>query len=81
MQGTGSVGGSGVFVVDKYHAVADEDFIFNGDTLADKGVTGYLAVFADGRAFLDFNEGTDFGVIADTTAVEVDKVVNLDVFS
>jgi hypothetical protein len=49
----------GIFVVDKYHAVADEDFIFDGDTLADKGVTGYFAAFADGRAFLDFNEGTD----------------------
>jgi hypothetical protein len=44
-------------------------------------MTGYFAAFADGRTFLDFNEGTDFGVITDPAAVKVDEVVNLYVFT
>ena len=72
--------GAGVEVVDEHDAVTDEDLVLDGHPLADEGVTLDLAVPADDGVFLDFDEGTDFGAVANRAAVKVDEFVELDVF-
>ena len=74
-------GGLGVEVVREHDAVADEDLVLDGHALADESVALDLAVPADGDVFLDFDEGADLGAVADGAAVEVDEVVQLDVFA
>jgi hypothetical protein len=61
--------------------VADKDFIFNGNALTDKGVALNLAALTDKGVFLDFDEGTDPGAIVYFAAIEVDKVVENDIFA
>ena len=81
LKSAGICGGTWVKVVGEHDAVADEDFVFDGDAFADEGVALDLAVFADGGVFLYFDEGADLGIVADGAAVEVDEVVELDVFA
>ena len=59
----------------------DKDIVLNGHAFADEGVAGDFAIFADDGVFLDLDEGADFGVFADFAAVEVDEVVDLDIFA
>ena len=52
-----------------------KDFIFNGYAFTDEGMTGYFTLATDEGIFLDFYKGSDFGMITNCAAVEVDKVV------
>ncbi len=69
-------GGTGILIVNKDNAVADEDLIFNGHAFADKAVTRDFAVAADGHAFLDFDERADFGSVTDLATVKIYEVVD-----
>ncbi len=64
---------TGIAVVDECHAMADENAILNIDTFTDKRVTGDFAILSNSGVFLNFDEGANLCVIADFTAVEVDK--------
>src|SRR5262245_54640114 len=64
-------------VVDEHDAMADENLVLDRDTLADEGVTRDLAPPADGGVLLHFHERTDFRVVADLTAVEIDELREL----
>src|SRR5262249_18581185 len=71
----------GVEVVDEHHPVSHEDFVLDGYTLADEGVTLDLASRTDLGILLDLDEGPDPCVVADPAAVEVNERVQDDVFS
>ena len=70
-------------IVGKHHAVANKDFVFNNDSLANKAVGGDFATRADRSVFLDFHEGTDAAVISNRATVKVHliRMINLDVGS
>jgi hypothetical protein len=61
--------------------VGDEYFVFYGDALADEGVALYFAALSDIGVFLDLYKGADPGVIADGAPIQVDEVLQYDVFS
>ncbi len=61
--------------------MADKHFVFDSDAFTDESVALNLAVFADESVFLYFDERSDFGSVVDVTAVEVDEVVENDIFS
>jgi hypothetical protein len=42
-------------------------------------MAGDFAIPPDGCVFLDFDERTNFGVIADATAIQIDKIVQNDI--
>src|SRR5205085_1647086 len=71
--------GARASVVDEHDAVADEDFIFDADALADEGVARNLAARTHAHALLDFDEGADARLVADAAAVEVDEAVDSNV--
>ncbi len=81
LKGTAGVGRPGVPVIDEGDVVADKHPVANGHALADKGVTGYLAVLADNGVFLDLDEAADPRAVADPAAVEVDESKDPHVFS
>jgi len=60
--------------------MTNEDFVFDGDSFADKGMALDLASRSDDHIFLNFHETTDPAVIANRTAVEVNKAVHPYVF-
>src|SRR6266436_7322453 len=62
-----------IAVVDECDAMTDENAILNIDTFTDKRVTGDFAILSNSGVFLNFDEGANLCVIADFTAVEVDK--------
>ena len=68
-------------VVDKGHAVADENVVFDRHALADKRVAGNLAAAAHAGIFLDLDERADLGFVADLAAVQVDELGELYAFS
>jgi len=65
-------------IVDKDHAVADENGVFDGDAFAEEGVARDFAMGADFHAFLNFHESANLGVVADFAAVEIDEGKDLD---
>src|SRR2546425_4860119 len=67
-------GGAWVGVVDERHPVAYEDVVLDGHPFADERVAGNLAVLADPDVLLDLDKGTDLGVVADFTSVEIDEL-------
>ncbi len=75
LKSAGFGGGTREFVVDKHHAVADEDLIGDGDAFADERVALDLAVFADKGIFLYLDKGADPGTVADPAAVKIDEFV------
>ena len=66
-------GGAGIDVVDEHHAVADEDVVLDGHAFADERVAGNLALTAHRSVLLNFHERSDFGVVADFAAVQIDE--------
>ena len=78
---TGFIGCPREFIVDKHHAMADKDFVFDGDAFADEGVALNLAAFADKGVFLNLNKGAYSGFIVDSAAVKIDEIVEDDVFA
>jgi hypothetical protein len=53
--------------------VADEDVVFNDNALADERMARYFAPPADDRILLDFDEGSNPGIVTDLTTVQVDE--------
>src|SRR3954470_14274814 len=80
LHGTVFIGGARETIVDEHYPMADEDVIFNDHALTYKGVAGNFAVFTYGGIFLDLDESTDLGAIANFAAVEVDKLGKLYIF-
>jgi len=72
---------TGVAVVDEHDPVAHEHVITELDAFADEGVALDFAVFTDAGVLLHLNEWTDPGAVADGAAVQVDKIVQEDVFA
>ena len=60
--------------------VADEHVVFNCYALAYKCMTTNLAVVANPGPFLYLNEGANLGVVSNLAAIEVDEVVDFDIF-
>jgi hypothetical protein len=68
-----------MFVVDESDAVADENFVFDRHAFANETVTRDFAVAADARLFLNLDEGSDGGCIANLATIEIYEVVDFDV--
>ena len=62
-----------IAIVDECDVVPNENALFNGDAFANECVAGDFAPRPDTRAFLDFNERTDFGFIADLAPVKINE--------
>ena len=61
--------------------MADEDVVIDVHAFANESVALDLAVFAYCCVFLDLDEGADATVVTDRAAVEVDKIVQKNVFA
>ena len=61
--------------------MADEDLILDRDALTDEGVTRDLASPSDARILLNLDEGTNFCLVSNLAAVQVDELPERDVFS
>src|SRR5439155_1893461 len=59
--------------------VTYEHTVFDCDALADEGMTGDLAIAPDRGSLLDFYKRSDLRPVADRAAVQIYKVINLDV--
>jgi hypothetical protein len=70
-----------VKVVDERYAVADKDVVFDLYALTDKGMAGDLAAAAYARIFLNLNEGTDFRLVSDLAAIQIDELRELHILS
>ena len=51
----------------------DEDVVFHCHTFTNKSVTRNFTARADSGVFLDLNKRSDFGLVANLTAIEIDK--------
>jgi hypothetical protein len=54
--------------------VPDKDVVLDNYSLADKGMTGYLATLPDVSVLLDLHECADPGFVADLTSIHIDKL-------
>jgi len=66
--------GSGVQIVNEHNAMPDENTVAYRDAGANKSVAGDLAIRADLRITLYFNESADLGSVTDRAAVQVYQV-------
>ena len=66
-------------VVDEVDVVANENFIIDGDTLANEGVARDLASSPDRDALSYFDERADFAPVADGAPVQIDERIHLHV--
>jgi hypothetical protein len=76
LQRAPGAGRAWMLVVNKSHAMSDEDLIFNGHPFADKSVTGDFAITAYARAFLNFDERADLTAVPNLAPIEIDEVMN-----
>jgi hypothetical protein len=68
-------------VVDKHHAVSDEDVVFDDYTFTDERVARDLAPFAYRCVLLDLDKGSDLCFVANLASIKVDELGKLDVSS
>ena len=68
----------GYGVVDKCHAVTDEDVVLDRHALANEGVARDLAAPSNPRVLLDLNKSADLCFVADLAAVQIDELRKLD---
>jgi hypothetical protein len=61
-------------IIGEHNAVPDENVVFDGHAFANKRVRRNLATLPDNRILLDLNKRSNFGVIADCTAVEIYQI-------
>ena len=61
--------------------MSDENIIFNRHSFTDEGVARYFAVSADKGILLNFNKSADFCIVANITAIEIDKFGKFYVFA
>ena len=81
MQLPGQVDGFRVTVVNEADMVANETLVLNRHAFANEGMAGYLTILSDHRILLDFDKRTDFSVIANRAAIEIDEPGELNVFA
>jgi hypothetical protein len=67
----------GMAIIDKHHAMPDENILGKGDTGADEGVALDSAAGTQDDPSLDFDKRPDHAIVADGAAVEVDKRIQL----
>src|SRR3954447_1753116 len=70
---------AGITIVDKCDVVPNENAFFNNHAFANECVAGDFAPRPDTRAFLDFNERTDFRFIADLAPVKINESADLNI--
>jgi hypothetical protein len=68
-------------VINEHDPMTYEDLILNDDSLADEGVTLDFAILSDRCIFLDLDKRADPGSIAYGATVEVDEIIENDVFT
>ena len=68
-----------IFVIDEDDAMADKDFVLDRHPFTNKAMRGNFAVAAYARTLLNFDERSDAGTIANLAAVQIYKVMDLDV--
>jgi hypothetical protein len=61
-------------IVYEGNTVPYKDFVLDHYPFTDERMTGDLAVVADSRTFLDFDERTNARTISDLTSVKVDEI-------
>jgi len=61
--------------------MADKNFIFQGHTFTDEGVTGNFAPVSNFDPLLNLHEGSNFHIVPDLTTVKIDEIVKPDVFT
>src|SRR6476620_5246661 len=59
--------------------MADEDFVFDGHSFADKCMRGNFAAPPDASVLLNLDERSDLGLVANLAAVKIYEVVNDDI--
>jgi hypothetical protein len=59
----------------------DKDVVFHGHTFTNKSVTRNFAACADSGVFLDLDKRSDFGFVANLTAIEIDKTKDAHIAS
>lgn len=67
----------GMAIIDKHHAMPDENILGKGNTGADKSMALNAAAGTQNYAALDFDKRSDHAIVADGAAVEVDKGIQL----
>src|ERR1700730_435279 len=72
---------SRVGIVDKSHAVANEDVVLYVYALTDKRMTGNFAAPADAGIFLNLHKCADLGFVSNLASIHVDEFGELDVLS
>ena len=73
--------GARILVVDERNIVADENFIFDRYTFANKRMARNLDGAADPGILLNLHERADLGIIANRAAVEIYKREYSDIFA
>jgi hypothetical protein len=61
--------------------VSHEHFVLDGYALADKSMTGYLAVLPYLCAFLNLDTCPNLGVVPDPASIEIHKVIDFDILA
>ena len=61
-------------VIDKSHIVTDKNIVFDDDSFTDERMARNLAPASHGRIFLDLDERTDLGFIADFATIQIDEL-------
>jgi hypothetical protein len=59
--------------------MTDKHVVFNSYSFANERVTRDLTIVSDPGSFLDFDKGTDFGVVSDFAAIEIYKIINFHI--
>lgn len=81
LQSSAFTRGARILVVDERNIVADENFIFDRYTFANKRMARNLDSAADAGILLNLHERTDLGIIANRAAVEIYKREYSDIFA
>src|SRR5207302_7060336 len=66
-----AVGCARIAIVDEGDAVPDKDVVFQGHAFTNKRVTRNLAARADFGVFLDLDERSNLGLVANFTTIKV----------
>ena len=69
--------GGGMAIIDKHHAMPDENILGEGHTRADEGMALDSAAGTQDDPSLNFDERPNHAIVTDGAAVEVDKGIQL----
>jgi len=68
-------------IIGEGHIVSDENPVFDRYTLANEGVTRNFTTVPDFHTLLDFDKCSNFYVVPHFTTIQVDKPMDLNVFT